>query len=42
MFGKTVLDLDGELFADALAEVMVKSPGVSSDVDPRRRPASAW
>jgi pyruvate,orthophosphate dikinase len=31
MFGKTVLDLDGELFADALAEVMVES-GVSSDV----------
>ncbi len=31
MFGKTVLDLDGELFADALAEVMVET-GVSSDV----------
>ena len=31
MFGKTVLDLDGELFADALAEVMVET-GVDSDV----------
>ncbi|MEZ5119731.1 MAG: pyruvate, phosphate dikinase [Candidatus Nanopelagicales bacterium] len=32
MFGKTVLDLDGDLFADALAEVMVET-GVTSDVE---------
>jgi pyruvate,orthophosphate dikinase len=32
MFGKTVLDLDGELFEDAMAEVK-NAKGVSSDVD---------
>jgi pyruvate,orthophosphate dikinase len=32
MFGKTVLDLDGDLFADALHEVMVET-GVKSDVE---------
>ncbi len=32
MFGKTVLDLDGDLFAEALADVMVDT-GVTSDVE---------
>jgi pyruvate,orthophosphate dikinase len=32
MFGKTVLDLDGDLFAEALADVMVET-GVASDVE---------
>ncbi|HPE13879.1 MAG TPA: PEP/pyruvate-binding domain-containing protein, partial [Actinomycetota bacterium] len=32
MFGKTVLDLDGDLFADALHEVMIET-GVESDVE---------
>jgi len=32
MFGKTVLDLDGDLFADALHEVMIET-GVKSDVE---------
>ena len=37
MFGKTVLDLDGELFADALAEVMVGVGRQLRRPDPRRR-----
>jgi pyruvate,orthophosphate dikinase len=32
MYGKTVLDIDGELFAEALADAMVRS-GVQSDVE---------
>ena len=32
MYGKTVLEIDGELFAHALADTMVSS-GVSSDVE---------